>query len=753
MSIPPSNSSATDGDSRMRDGTAAPTSAPSRGWVNGQFMGTPDPQYAAAYQYGPGNAPGFFGYPPYQQAFGGTAGVAPAPQGSHPGYYPQAAHVPMQYVQEPMAAGGLRSTDVAVRSRGALPEGEGANITGRDTPHDPPSSATTTSILETTLKQNHELVHINIQLTKELEDCRAKLAVALSQSASAASTPSPTQSSASPPRSPLMSERRRQKRRRSTSPPRRTRTEDHTPPRGEIPDAIRGPALDRLADDRTLDHDHAPVQSGRNRAMLAYSRERSPSPAPALANRIGTTAPGTSANGPASQHHRTTGSSKQRYPSTRKLHGKWANFRINTKEDTDKLFAAADGDDDALLYIDYCNSVYQLRDQRRTEGMKDLLGRWNTFIHTRRERRDRLRTQHNIPLPVASGRPVPDSGTDSQATYIPGVYYKTQPGSTFIPAPTSLRPRDSSTPASDAMDVADPVELGTSPTTWESTVASLSPAGRQWALSPPEDWPFGVRALMDDYPISVTREMHGQRHVPFDEDVRGWSWLDGLAPAREGSDTTRYDQFMRMAITTLSVPTLFTNACRYLSTPLGDRAIEHFPFETDRISGLHIIMWLHDHGIAAESENMMVINDYARLALGQYGIATYQTYAEYLERHRRVVLNADSLFQYPPMALGHSRDWLTAGEIRLAEGRAEVLPSHVRRRLPRLAPWDSSPIASMRSPSTAAATAPTGGPSPIMEAISETAAAILGSASGDTRPDEDLDYGEDSTEESNGATA
>ena len=374
------------------------------------------------------------------------------------------------------------------------------------------------------------------------------------------------------------------------------------------------------------------------------------------------------------------GANRPRNRSNRELHGRWVDYVVNTVEDAKKLMNAAEYDQEAMLYLDYCNSMFQQPDYHRTAGSQYVVSHWNSFLERHRDRRDQLRRERDVPFRAAGTRSRKrtqasnkiistsmSTATSSASTY-PPVYTVTPSLDETILVPSSIATMTASTatlslessPSAAALaEPADNVSMDVvslpsdtplqTATPWDEAVSHLSTAGQQWALSAPEDWPVGIRALVDGQPTRVSQDLHSQQLVPFDDDVRGWVWLDSLAPTRSSTDASRYEQFMRVAIETMAVPSLYPALCERIHTIVEDRPIEHFPFETGQLSSSIIARWIRDHGVLAGSEDMHVIHGYAQQAIEQYHIpAVNRAPSERDALHSESTIDNDAHFRYPP---------------------------------------------------------------------------------------------------------
>jgi len=93
------------------------------------------------------------------------------------------------------------------------------------------------------------------------------------------------------------------------------------------------------------------------------------------------------------------------------LHGVWSDRRIVTVAEWRTLRdAAQNGDDDALGYIVYLNSLYQRPDRRRTPGIADLVREWSGFQGRNKSRVAVYRAKVKSMVPAsAPSEPEPSS--------------------------------------------------------------------------------------------------------------------------------------------------------------------------------------------------------------------------------------------------------------------------------------------------------------------------------------------------------
>lgn len=199
------------------------------------------------------------------------------------------------------------------------------------------------------------------------------------------------------------------------------------------------------------------------------------------------------------------GENRPRNITTPALHGIWSGAPIITLTDCDRLFAAAESDDHAFLYVDYCNSVSQVVPPlERSAGIAELLRRWGQFHQQHGRRRDRLRRVHNVPIRPPKKRkvarpeaPPPTMGYedkdapsgqpdtlmiyDDEPVVVPGF-----PNPAIASAPAPVAPTG---------DTADPIAVDPAPDTQATASTSVIPAaGPSWA-----HWDE-----VEDIPVEVT---------------------------------------------------------------------------------------------------------------------------------------------------------------------------------------------------------------------------------------------------------
>ncbi|KAF7968479.1 hypothetical protein HWV62_30503 [Athelia sp. TMB] len=373
-----------------------------------------------AMSYPPGAMPGYYNMPHFPLPFpGGPNPYALAPPG-------------FQYLPTPIQEAPVvrRSMDGGTR-REYLPEGEGHRNIERHPRRD--AQYIRQQELDDARTHIQDLERVTQGLIEELETYRKRESLKATRGRSTSrttrrrSSPSPRRVSSLPRRRAVSHNSRDEpSRRRNDSyspPPNRTRTPSPvrrsartpSPPRARSPPRTRPYERPRFA----------PPVSTHNRGTNSGSSPRFGSARPNghnLASRISPAPPPYSATAPRANRTPHQGLNKARNVSSRALHGPWVSFEVKTVEDGKTLFNAAEHDDKALLYLDYCNSTLQAPDQIRTDGGQYIISRWNSFLVDNRGRRDYLRRINAVPFRPAGTRsrrpphPIATATTDSPST-------------------------------------------------------------------------------------------------------------------------------------------------------------------------------------------------------------------------------------------------------------------------------------------------------------------------------------------------
>ncbi|KAJ7255574.1 hypothetical protein C8J57DRAFT_1517869 [Mycena rebaudengoi] len=129
------------------------------------------------------------------------------------------------------------------------------------------------------------------------------------------------------------------------------------------------------------------------------------------------------------------------------------------------------------------------------------------------------------------------------------------------------------------------------------------------------DWEFGVRNEHGSFPTKDT-----QYAVPLTADVRASRTIELLGPARDGEDTTAdtdtpWNTYFRKSIKLFSVSGLYSRIVRdggyrYGTHPMGQR----YNFGTEHLDFSQVAAWFCTHGLAADSTDVLAIEDFARSA-------------------------------------------------------------------------------------------------------------------------------------------
>ncbi|KZP26696.1 hypothetical protein FIBSPDRAFT_949272 [Athelia psychrophila] len=324
------------------------------------------------------------------------------------------------------------------------------------------------------------------------------------------------------------------------------------------------------------------------------------------------------------------------------LHGSWSGVTIDTIPNCDRLFAAAQQNDQAFLYVDYCNSVSQIIPVHlRSAGIAELLRRWGVFHQRHGDRRDRLRRENGVLVRLAKKRKVatqdkpsedpigyqdkdtPPHNGDAVMHYDEEVVVVPQyEAPTVIPAPEVPAPPPPTIDGAPVYPGVDepllipvvqpwsnwsdpkviPVDVTNHRLRMDQAPSDIITEGSypdvaDWVALSPRDWPMGVRARINNEPVRILESMRDNALVPWELDIHGWAVLNALAP-EGGSPAAEFqrDQFFHTTIFTYAIDKLPLHLSLGLG-PLGDCALEHFPFKCDFVTGLIVHGWLRDHGL------------------------------------------------------------------------------------------------------------------------------------------------------------
>jgi hypothetical protein len=176
-------------------------------------------------------------------------------------------------------------------------------------------------------------------------------------------------------------------------------------------------------------------------------------------------------------------------------------------------------------------------------------------------------------------------------------------------------------------------------------------------------------------PCHATDEDGDTFQSPFLPDVQVVQFLVELTPfRRHGVNATKLAQ--QTWITTFfdlfSIPGLYTHIIYATGFPVGNCTQERFPFMTNNLSYLQVVVWIHNHGLCAEDPTMGYLEDWTkpchastRSILTDGSWDAWPTNLEAVKREMsRELLDAHITFTYPPHALSaHPQSWATASEI------------------------------------------------------------------------------------------
>lgn len=398
-------------------------------------------------------------------------------------------------------------------------------------------------------------------------------------------------------------------------------------------------------------------------------------------------------------------------PGEFRIHGTWANTRTETIEEAEILIAAAETNADALRYLDFLNTRLQSHDRDRTPGQQSIVTRWGSFIRFNGGRRDQARIDVGLPVPHKKGkRPDP-------------------------PAPAGTTSDRMVT--DEAVDENPAANRSTAEhTAW---IASLRPGQRGFAAVPASQWPAGLRQLVGGEATDVPRGIRNVFLEPHDGDCAAASTTRRLGPLRNNKDNAsniRRQEFLRVWWGVFGTPGLFVRLANELNLAVGDRTLEHFPYDTRNVDALTVVRWALDHGIGPTSTIVTHLEEYAPLTLArQANLASFpqRTVDAWVEEFSTLLRTASHTLRYPPM--------VTDGSVITTSSELQLLA-----RVPTTAPQTVAPAAPpiITLPATAAsASSSTPGPG-ISSADTGTAASELPTtAVGETVIEPDVEMKDD----------
>ncbi|KAF7966959.1 hypothetical protein HWV62_36328, partial [Athelia sp. TMB] len=358
----------------------------------------------------------------------------------------------------------------------------------------------------------------------------------------------------------------------------------------------------------------------------------------------------------------------------------WNGHLINSVDDYHSIRDAANrGSDSALLHIGFLNATQQrIPHHLRSAGVKELLKDWAHFSKPHEAKRIRLHEKHGIKLRTKSRR-TSDTQDDAPSSQISERVLDNPIAMDTDAAPNPDQPPPVPAPVSGHTSDRErgPIALQDAPMA-QADESRLSVVGLQFADMNPEDWPPGIRADIDGQPVTISADMLRVPHTPYADDVHAWEVMNSLAPALDEHDPTsteRRDEFIRLAIRVWSVPDYVMVLYGLMGAPMGERPVEHYPFEMDPYNTVHIAAWFHDHGIELESETAENLHQYA-ISAYPFLPGALATGPPTLGQMRaglagqRVDIFARR-FQYPALHFTQpERDWTTATEDYFISGRA-----------------------------------------------------------------------------------
>ncbi|KZP22526.1 hypothetical protein FIBSPDRAFT_890402 [Athelia psychrophila] len=375
-----------------------------------------------------------------------------------------------------------------------------------------------------------------------------------------------------------------------------------------------------------------PGMSAPRSCLLQRSLQTNHEHNPDLSSRLTTSTSGPGTAPTRLNHLEYRGENCPRDITTPALHGNWSGVTIDTITDCDRLFAAAQQDDQAFLYVDYCNSVSQIiQVHLRSAGIAELLRRWGVFHQCHGDRRDRLCRENGVPVCLAKKRKVATQDKPSED-------------------PIGYQDKDAPPHNDDAVMHYD----------------------EEVVLVPQYEAPVSIPA--PEVPVQPSSTINGAPVYPgvakplLIPVVQPWSnWSDPeVIPVNVTNHRLRMDQAPSDIITKGSYPDVADWVLGLVSTtsplgPLGDRALKHFPFECNFVTGLIVHGWLRDHGVDDGSASALAIQGFARESLPIEGALVNRdsvpSYDEYTCRWDlpgwNLTTNSAARFQYPLM-MNHS---------------------------------------------------------------------------------------------------
>ena len=278
------------------------------------------------------------------------------------------------------------------------------------------------------------------------------------------------------------------------------------------------------------------------------------------------------------------------------LHGDWPNRPINTVADWEGIAAAAkNGDDYALRYIMYLNTRHQMEGRLgRSAGIAALLSGFNGLIKSApvesRYASLKSKGRTNNPTSFPSGLPPNNPGNHSSGSGQPNPDNAALVGSgQNSTAKTGDKSRKKTRPGpSDDLDQ----------------------HVRYWSHVSMPSWPAGLRLAIGRLPSSSDFGFA----EPHREDLQALRFMYETQPIRRHDDVATKrarrnyrDQFVRL----FSIFGLYRSIVEQFQSNRGSRIRAPFPFDTRNLELHQVALWLHDHGLAFDSNELENIERWA----------------------------------------------------------------------------------------------------------------------------------------------
>jgi hypothetical protein len=143
-----------------------------------------------------------------------------------------------------------------------------------------------------------------------------------------------------------------------------------------------------------------------------------------------------------------------------------------------------------------------------------------------------------------------------------------------------------------------------------------------------------------------------------------------LAPFHHHSVNSKLAQqtWITTFLDLFSIHGLYAHIIQATGFPMGNHTRERFPFITNNLSYLHIMVWIHNHRLLAEDPTVGYLEDWAkschassRSILTDGSWDAWPTHLKAVEREMsQELLEAHITFTYPPHApSAHPQSWAT----------------------------------------------------------------------------------------------